>query len=141
MNPRVSLRYQRHSSRKLQPLARLVSGKGLTEALELTKLMDTQSAALVHKALKMATSAAESKEMDRDKLFVSGIWATEGPKIKRVRANARFRSNRYLKHLAHITVEVAEREPVTAQRQKRVKKDNTSQKERAKSKDQNGTKN
>lgn len=135
MKTRVSLRYQRHSLRKLQPLTRLVSGKGLTEALKLTKLIGTQSAVLVHKALMMAGSASESKEMDRDKLFVSGIWANEGPKIKRIRPNARFRSNRYQKHLAHITVEVAEREPATPQSQRRSKGNKVNQFKRAESKE------
>lgn len=34
------------------------------------------------------------------------IMADEGPRIKRMRPNARGRSNRYQKHLAHLTLSV-----------------------------------
>ncbi|MBC7234956.1 MAG: 50S ribosomal protein L22, partial [Chloroflexi bacterium] len=46
----------------------------------------------------------------RDELFISRIWADEGPTLKRGRAGARGRFKPILKRSSHITVVVAEKE-------------------------------
>lgn len=56
----------------------------------------------------MARAAAEAKEFAPASLVVAEILATEGPKIKRMRPNARGRGNSYQKLLAHLTITVAE---------------------------------
>lgn len=58
----------------------------------------------------MAKAAATEKHLEPEKLVISEVFATEGPHVKRIRANARGRTNRYLKHLAHVTVAVTEAE-------------------------------
>ena len=57
----------------------------------------------------MAAAAAEQKQFSQGDMVVTEAFATVGPKIKRSRANSRGRSNRYIKHLAHITVVLDER--------------------------------
>jgi len=104
----VKLRFVRHSARKLMPVARLMQGKNLMEAINATAVMSQDSATQINKALKMAEAAARQKEFDANGLIVAQIFATQGPKIKRHRANARGRANKYEKHLAHLTVTVAE---------------------------------
>ena len=71
--------------------------------------MPQDSARLLNKTLKMAAAAATEKQFSPDNLVVAEAFATVGPKIKRSRANSRGRSNRYIKHLAHITVMLAEK--------------------------------
>lgn len=102
----IKLKYVRHSAKKLRPYTRVVSGKNLEVALNETSVMPQDSARFIHKALLMAKAAAVAKEFDSEGLVVSEIMATEGPKIKRMRPNARGRSNSYQKHLAHIVVSV-----------------------------------
>jgi len=106
----VKLNFVRHSARKIQPVARLFRGKNLEKAIIESSLMSQDSAGLLNKTFKMARSAAVAKEYDASKLVVSTISATVGPKIKRVRPNARGRANAYKKHLAHILVTVSEQE-------------------------------
>lgn len=124
MSVTVKLRFVRHSARKLRPVTALVRGKNLVEALNFTAVMPQDSAHNINKILKMAEAAAKQKEFDANQLIVSQISAIDGPKIKRQRPNARGRANRYIKHLAHLTVTVAEAvpKPVTKERVRTAKK-------------------
>lgn len=108
MSVTVKLRFIRHSARKLAPVARMFVGKSLEKSIEETSIMPQHSAMFLNKAFRMARAAATSKEFTPDKLVVSTITTTTGPKIKRMRPNARGRSNAYIKHLAHISVTVDE---------------------------------
>ncbi|QQG50136.1 MAG: 50S ribosomal protein L22 [Candidatus Berkelbacteria bacterium] len=118
----VKLRFLRHSARKLRPIVLLVRGKSLTDALNTTSVMPQHSAYDINKALKMAEAAAKQKQFDPAKMIVSAITATDGPKIRRQRPNARGRSNRYLKHLAHLVITVAETENETPKTKKKTSK-------------------
>ncbi|OGD61492.1 hypothetical protein A3A71_02605 [Candidatus Berkelbacteria bacterium RIFCSPLOWO2_01_FULL_50_28] len=111
MRVTVKLRYQRHSARKFQPLTRAFAGKNLAQAIDTTSTMKQDSAKMLNKLFKMAKSAATSKQLVEEKLQISELFATPGPKIKRMRPNAKGRSNRYEKHLAHLTVSVEEAKP------------------------------
>lgn len=104
----VKLRFIRHSARKLAPVVRMFKGKNLEKSIEETSIMPQHSAMFLNKVFKMAKAAATSKEFNPKKLIVSSITATSGPKIKRMRPNARGRSNAYVKHLAHLIVTVDE---------------------------------
>lgn len=128
MSVTVKLRFLRHSARKLRPVALLVKGKNLTEALNTTSVMPQHSAGDINKALKMAQAAAKQKEFDPEKLVVSAITATDGPKIRRQRPNARGRANRYLKHLAHLTITVGEAEAKAEKPTPKSKKSKTADK-------------
>ncbi len=120
----IKLKMVRHSARKLAPVTKLVQGKALVDAINQTAVMPQHSAHEVNKALKMAQAAATGKEFKAEELVVAQIFATQGPKIRRQRPNARGRANRYLKHLAHITVVVDQAKPKKA-KQAPVKKAET----------------
>lgn len=111
MSVTVKLRFVKHSQRKLQPVARILQGKNLGDAINQTAVMPQHSAREINKALKMAQAAATQKAFKTEDLVVSQIFATQGPKIRRQRPNARGRANKYLKHVAHITVIVDEAAP------------------------------
>lgn len=100
----VKLNYVRHSARKLRPVLSSFIGEPLDRAIDKSSIMPQDSARMLNKTLKMAASAAEEKKLEADQMVIAQVFATEGPKIKRSRANSRGRSNRYIKHLAHITV-------------------------------------
>jgi len=104
MAVKVTLKYLRHSNRKLQPVAKQLIGVGLGRAMELTQVSNNDSGRFIFKALKMAEAAAQEKEFSADKMVVTQILSNQGPKIKRARPNARGRSNAYQKHLAHLTI-------------------------------------
>jgi large subunit ribosomal protein L22 len=104
----VKLNFVRHSARKIQPVARIFRGKSLEKSIQESSLMSQHSAHFLNKAFKMAKAAAAAKEFNTDKLVIAAISATTGPKIRRVRPNARGRANAYKKHLAHILVTVDE---------------------------------
>src|ERR1019366_2969897 len=110
----VKLRHLRHSAKKLRPVARLFVGQPLDKAIQATSVMSQDSAQFLHQALLMAQAAATDKELGN--VVVKTINATEGPKIKRVRPNARGRSNAYQKHLAHLVVTVDEAAPVATKK-------------------------
>ena len=106
---KVKLNYVRHSARKLRPVLSVFVGQKLETAIDKTSIMAQDSAQMLNKTLRMARAAAEEKEFSANDMVVSQAYATEGPRIKRSRANARGRTNRYIKHLAHITVMLEER--------------------------------
>jgi len=121
MSVTIKLKYLRHSARKLRPVTRLMAGKNLDLAIRETSVMPQDSAMFINKALRMAKAAAEQKAMTGDDVMVTQIFASTGPKIKRIRANARGRTNAYKKHLAHLTV-VADLAPAKLEKSKKVTK-------------------
>lgn len=108
MTVNVKLNYVHHSARKLRPVLSGFAGKPLDEALSRTSVMPQDSARLLNKTLRMAKAAAEEQKFTSNEMVVSQVFASEGPKIKRSRANSRGHSNKYVKHLAHITVVLSE---------------------------------
>ena len=109
MSVQVKLNYVRHSARKLRPVLSVFVGQMLENAIDKTSLIPQDSARMLNKTLKMARAAAQEKQFNASDMVVTQAYATEGPRIKRTRPNARGRSNRYIKHVAHITVMLEER--------------------------------
>ncbi|HUD20478.1 MAG TPA: uL22 family ribosomal protein [Candidatus Saccharimonadales bacterium] len=104
----IHLKYLRHGARKIRPVARIFVGKNLEKAIDQTSLMLPDSAYFMNKALRMAKAAAEQKEFSPAEMIIKSVNVSEGPKIKRMRPNARGRSNKYQKHLAHILLTIEE---------------------------------
>lgn len=104
----VKLRFVHHSARKLRPVIEMFGGKNLETSIERTSVMPQESAQILNKALKMAKSSAEQKQFSASQMVISEIFATEGPRVKRIRANSRGRTNKYQKKLAHLTVTLVE---------------------------------
>lgn len=97
------------SVKKLKPIVNLVRGMNVNEALVQLQFMQSPAAEKVAKTVKSAVSNAENELMARSEdLIVSEIFANEGPRLKRFRAEARGRAGRIQKRSSHITVVVAE---------------------------------
>lgn len=104
-------KYVRMSPHKVRLVADLVRGKGVDEALTLLRFTPKAAAKPVAKCLASAVANAEENlGLAREELYISRIWADEGPTLKRGRAAARGRFKPILKRSSHITVVVAEKE-------------------------------
>ena len=99
------------SVKKLKPIANLVRGMKVEEALTALQFMQSPAAARVAKTVKSAASNAENELMARSEdLKIIEIYANEGPRLKRFRARARGRVGRINRRSSHITVVVEEEE-------------------------------
>ena len=110
MEARAQLRYARIAPRKVQIVCDLIRGKDTKTAMAI--LMQTPKAAseIMIKLLKSACANAENNHnMDPEKLYVSEVYATPGPIIKRMRPRAQGRGFRINKRTSHITLAVSER--------------------------------
>jgi large subunit ribosomal protein L22 len=97
--------------RKVRPLADMVRGKKVDEALSLLRFAPTPTAKVVSKAIKSAAANAENNyQMTPSDLKIVRIFADEARTLKRYRARARGRASPILKRSSHITVTVTEQE-------------------------------
>jgi large subunit ribosomal protein L22 len=102
-------RYARISATKVRLVARMISGKPVSIALDELTFNKRKGATLLRKVLNSAISNAEHNQgADVDDLIISKVCVDEGPTMKRFRARARGRSSKIFKRTSHITVEVAE---------------------------------
>ena len=110
MEARAIAKYLRMSPTKLAPVADLVRGKDLAEALTILKFTPGKSAELVEKVVQSAAANAENNHgMDADKLYVAEICVNQGPTMKRWRAGSQGRAGAILKRSSHIEVVLKER--------------------------------
>jgi len=110
MEARAIAKYVRMSPTKLAPVADMVRGKDLEEALTILKFTPGKSATLVEKVVQSAAANAENNhEMNVDNLYVAEIAVNQGPTMKRWRAGAQGRASVILKRSSHIEVVLKER--------------------------------
>ena len=111
MEAKAYLRYVRISPRKVQIVCDLIRGKDVGTAMAI--LMQTPKAASepLIKLLKSAVANAENNfSMDTGKLYVSEVYATGGPILKRMIPASMGRGYRINKRTSHVTLAVAEKE-------------------------------
>ncbi len=109
MEARAIAKYVRMSPIKLKPVADLVRGKDLNEAMTTLKFTSGKGAIIIEKVLSSAAANADVKEMDADSLYVAEIKIDQGPTMKRWRAGAQGRASRILKRSSHVTVTLKEK--------------------------------
>ena len=109
MEAKAYLKYLRIAPRKVQIVADLIRGKDVNTAMAI--LMQTPKAASepMIKLLKSTVANAENNNMDVEKLYVSQVFATPGPILKRVMPRAQGRAYRINKRTSHVTLAVAEK--------------------------------
>lgn len=111
MEARAHLRHARIAPRKVKILCDLIRGKDAGTAAAI--IMNTPKAAseLLIKLLKSAAANAENNHgMDTDKLYVSEVFVSPGPTMKRVMPRAQGRAFRILKRSSHVTLVLKERD-------------------------------
>jgi large subunit ribosomal protein L22 len=107
---RASLKHARISARKVKIVIDLIRGKDVKEALAILKFTPKAASPLVEKVLKSAIANAENNhDMKHEKLYISEIYANQGPTLKRIRPAAKGSAVRIRKRTSHITVTLKER--------------------------------
>lgn len=101
----------RIAPRKVRLILDLVRGKEVGEAISILKLTNKRSSPIVEKLVKSAVANAEHNyDMDIENLYISEVYADEGPTLKRFRPRAQGRASKINKRTSHITVVVKEYE-------------------------------
>ena len=104
-------RYIRISPRKVQIVCDLIRGRDVDTAMAILLNTPKSASEPLAKLLKSAVANAENNfSMEHDKLYVSQVFATPGPILKRMRAASKGRGNRINKRTSHVTLAVAEKE-------------------------------
>lgn len=107
----ATLKYARISSRKVKIVADLIRGKNVDEALAIVKFTPKASSEVIEKLLKSAIANAENNNnMSHSKLFISEIYANQGPTLRRIRPAAKGSAVRIRKRTSHITIVLKERD-------------------------------
>ena len=110
MEAKAIAKYVRMSPSKLKPIADLVRGKSLDEALTILKFTPGKGSEIFEKVVLSAAANAENNhDMNRDELYVAEIYANQGPTMKRWRAGARGSASKILKRSSHVGVTLKER--------------------------------
>ena len=83
--------------------------RNVDEALAIVKFTPKASSDIIEKLLKSAIANAENNhDMKHDKLYISEIYANQGPTLKRIRPAAKGSAVRIRKRTSHITIVLAE---------------------------------
>ena len=111
MEAKAVAKYVRMSPSKLKPVADLVRGKDLNEALNILKFTPGKGAEIIEKVVKSAAANAENNhDMNPDDLYVAEIYANQGPTMKRWKAGAQGRASIILKRSSHVGCTLKEKE-------------------------------
>ena len=112
---RAVLRGVRLSVDKGRLVADLIRGKKVDQALNILTFTPKKAAGIIKKALESAIANARFKaerdgeRFDENELFITEVYADEGPTLKRFRPRAQGRAGRILKRTSHITVIVGDK--------------------------------
>jgi len=114
---RAQARWVHSSARKARLVTDLIRGRSVPEARTILAFSSRAVAKDVEKVLRSAVANAESRpdlHWHGDELVVTAAYADEGPTLKRWRARARGRVARIRKRTCHITIELAQGDPLSA---------------------------
>jgi large subunit ribosomal protein L22 len=99
------------SAIKVRPLADMVRGKSVDEALNLLQYTRTPKAKYLAKVVKSAAANAENNfQLEPADLRIVKISVDVAPSLRRYRPRSRGRASPIRRHSSHITVVVAEQE-------------------------------
>ncbi len=106
MDFKSSLRFARIAPKKVRPVARLIQGMGLNQALTVLGMEKQRGAPMLRKLLRAAWGSAQEKNpgYDEEEFFVKAATVDDGPRLKRLRPRSMGRANLILKRMCHITV-------------------------------------
>jgi large subunit ribosomal protein L22 len=111
---KASHRFARMSARKIRPVANLVRGKFVDEALDILRYQPQRGARLIEKVIKSAVANAQDSEQNPGKmvaihdLLLSDIRIDGAPMYKRIQPRARGVAMLIKKRMSHISVKVTE---------------------------------
>ena len=115
MEFRAQARFMRVSPQKARLVLDLIKGRRVEDALNTLVFTKKRVAATVEKLLRSALenanylSSENGIDVDVDKLYVKRAVANDGPRMKRIRPAPMGRAYHYVRRIAHIEIELAER--------------------------------
>lgn len=110
---RATHRFADVAPRKMRPMANLIRGMNVDEALEALKFLPNRGARLIEGVVKSAIGNADDKGCrNLDDLVVTEIRIDGGPMFKRMQPRARGTAFGILRRLAHIVVTVSDVEAI-----------------------------
>ena len=107
-------RFARISPRKVRPLANMVRGKFVDEALDILRYQPQRGARMLEKVIKTALANAQDPDQNpgqivqEHRLYVSEACIDGGPMFKRMQPKGRGMSAILLKRMSHIRVTLDE---------------------------------
>lgn len=99
-------RYTRISPTKVRQVIDLIRGKDVISSLAILAHVHKVATKMITKVLNAAVSNAKQKGLSDGQLFISKIFADQGPSWKRYRAAAFGRATPILKRTTHLTIEL-----------------------------------
>ena len=105
----------RVSPQKARLVLDLIKGRRVEDALNTLAFTKKRVAATILKLVRSAVenanylSAEKGIDVDVDSLYVKRAVANDGPRMKRIRPAPMGRAYRYVRRIAHIEIELAER--------------------------------
>ncbi len=98
----------RISPAKVRPLAKLIRGKKVSQALNILMFNNSKAATYLDKTLKSALANLENNLGENPENFVlSKISVDKAGVLKRMKPRARGRADRIIKRSSHITIELS----------------------------------
>jgi large subunit ribosomal protein L22 len=111
MDVRATAKYLPISPQKIRLVCDQVRGLDANEAINILRFMPQKGAGLVLKVLNSAVANAENNfELDPAEMYVSQVFANDGPRRPWRRFGARGRFKPLIRRTAHVTVVLSERE-------------------------------
>ena len=115
MEAKAQAKYVRCTPRKARRVVDVVHGKRAVEAVNVLRFAPQAAAVPVRKVIESAIANARFKaerdgeRFDENELFITEVYADEGPPLKRFRPRPQGRAGRILKRTSHITVIVGDK--------------------------------
>src|SRR5580698_1314264 len=115
MEFRAQARFMRVSPQKARLVLDLIKGRRVEDALNTLAFTKKRVAPTIEKLLRSALenanylSTEKGLDVDVDSLYVKRAIAGDGPRMKRIRPAPMGRAFRYVRRIAHIEIELAER--------------------------------
>jgi large subunit ribosomal protein L22 len=110
MEVRAVTKYVGISAQKTRLIVDEVRGRRAEEAISILQFMPQQAAKVVQKTVKSAlANATENFGLEAGEMFISKIYADEGPQRRWRRFGARGRFKPWIRRSSHITVILEER--------------------------------
>ncbi len=108
MEASARLKFARISSKKMQPIASMVRGLGLQEAIASLQYTPKKGAIFLRKVLESARSNAAEKQVDVDTLKIKSVQVDKGPMFYRMMTRQRGMAYRIRRRSVHISVTVGD---------------------------------
>lgn len=108
MGYKAVAKYVRISPFKARRVADIVRRRSYPEAIAILNNVPNKGAALIRKVIQSAAANALSnnRNLDEGMLYVSELYISEGPRMKRIWVRGRGRADLLLKRMSHITAVV-----------------------------------